>query len=320
MRHPTRRHLILGTAAALATGAVRAQGGGPVRILVGYSAGGGVDAMARLLATGLGSVLGQQVIVENRAGASGMIAAEAVSKAPADGQTLLLGETGLLITRLLRPQTGIDPLQALRPVAGLFVSPLVIVAHNELPIRDPRSLLAELKARPGHYSYASSGIGTVQHLGFEMLKGETGAYVVHIPYRGASQIVPDVIGGQVPLGVVSATAGLSQHRAGKLRAVAMMSAAKLPGGEDVAPLSDVVPGFSVAPRLGLMAPAGVPDVMAARLAEAARQVVAAAETVQSALRQGALAEYLSSADFGRAQQQESAAWQRVIRERRISVE
>lgn len=320
MTHPNRRQLIIGAAATLAAGAVRAQGSGPLRILVGYSAGGGVDAMARLLATGLGKVLGQQVIVENKAGASGMIAADLVSKAPADGQTVLLGETGLLITRLLRPNAGIDPLRALRPVAGLFVSPLVIVANKDLPITDPKSLVAELKARPGQYSYASSGIGTVQHLGFEMLKGETGAYVVHIPYRGASQIVPDVIGGQVPLGVVSATAGLSQHRAGKLRAVAMMSKARLPGGEDVAPLSDVVPGFSVAPRLGLMAAAGLPDAMASRLAEAAREVVAADETVQSALRQGALVDFLASADFGRAQQQESAAWQRVIRDRKISVE
>ncbi|MCB1994319.1 MAG: tripartite tricarboxylate transporter substrate binding protein [Burkholderiaceae bacterium] len=320
MTHPNRRQLIIGAAATLATGAVCAQSSGPLRILVGYSAGGGVDAMARLLATGLGKVLGQQVIVENKAGASGMIAADLVSKAPADGQTVLLGETGLLITRLLRPNAGIDPLRALRPVAGLFVSPLVIVANKDLPITDPTSLVAELKARPGQYSYASSGIGTVQHLGFEMLKGETGAYVVHIPYRGASQIVPDVIGGQVPLGVVSATAGLSQHRAGKLRAVAMMSKARLPGGEDVAPLSDVVTGFSVAPRLGLMAAAGLPDAMASRLAEAAREVLAADETVQSALRQGALVDFLASADFGRAQQQESAAWQRVIRERKISVE
>ncbi len=323
MTRLTRRQLIVGAAAAAATGApglLRAQGSGPLRILVGFSAGGGVDAMARLLATGLGSVLGQQVIVENRAGASGMIAADAVSKAAPDGQTLLLGETGLLITRLLRPQSGIDPLQALRPVAGLFVSPLVIVANNDLPIRDPKSLVAELKGKPGAYSYASSGVGTVQHLGFELLKGEIGAFVVHIPYRGASQIVPDVIGGQVPLGVVSATAGLSQHRAGKLRAVALMSPARLPGGEDVAPLSSVVPGFGVAPRLGLMAPAGLPEATAARLAEAARQVVAASDTVQSALRQGALAEYMAPADFGRAQQQESAAWARVIRERRITPE
>jgi tripartite-type tricarboxylate transporter receptor subunit TctC len=315
--------MIVGTIAtttSIASGLVRAQATGSLRILVGFSAGGGVDAVARLVAPGLGSLLAQQTIVENRPGAAGMIAAEAVSRSPADGQTLLLGESGLLIARLLRPQVGIDPLQALRPVAGLFVSPLVIIANNDLPIRDPNSLVTELRARPGNYSYATSGIGTVHHLGFEILMSAIGVSVVHIPYRGAAQIVPDVISGQVPLGVVSATAGLPQHRAGRLRAVALMSPARLPGGEDVAPLSEVLPGFSVAPRLGLMAPAGLPDAAVARLADAARQVVAAPDIVQSALRQATLADYLPSAEFGRVLQQETEKWQRVIRERRISAE
>ena len=160
-------------------------------------------------------------------------------------------------------------------MAGLFVSPLVIIANNDVPMRNPAELLAELKARPGRYSYATSGIGTVQHLAFEMLKARTGTFVVHIPYRGAAQIVPDVIGGQVPLGVVSATAGLSQARAGKLRALAMLSPVKLPGGEDVAPMADALPGFNVAPRLALMAPAGTPQAVVDTLAEAVRKVLAA---------------------------------------------
>jgi len=324
MKTWTRRRLIVGASAAVAVASVprlaRAQGSGPLRILVGFSAGGGVDAMARLLAPGLGHVLGQEVIVENRTGASGMIAAETVSRAPADGQTLLLGETGLLIVRLLRPHAGVDPLLALSPVVNLFVMPLIVIAHKDLPIRDPQSLAAELRGRPGHYSYATSGVGTVHHVGFEMFIGKIGAQVVHIPYRGAAQIIPDVISGQVPLGVVSAAAGLAQHRGGRLRAVAMMSPARLPGGEDVAPLSEVLPGFSVAPSLGLMAPAGVPGATIARLTDAARQVVTAPDMVQAALRQSALVEYAPPAEFGRALQQQSAAWQRVIHERRIVAE
>ena len=318
-----RRDLVLGTSlAALGLGSARAQAfpNKPLRIFVGYSAGGGVDAMARLLATGLQAQLGQQVIVENRAGASGLIAAEAVSKSPADGYTLMLGETGLLIASLLRGGKGIDPLKALAPVSGLFVSPLMIVAHNGLPMRNPQELVAELKARPGFYSYASSGIGTVQHLGFEMFKGATGSFVVHIPYRGAAQIVPDVIGGQVPLGVVSATAGLSQAKAGKLRAVAMLSAHPLPGSEDVRPLSDAVPGFSVAPRLALLAPAGTPADVVERLSAAVRTVLAAPDTVQSALRQGAVASYMATAELGPDLARESAAWAKTIQDRKIVVE
>lgn len=318
-----RRELVLGASlAALGVGPAQAQAfpNKPLRIFVGYSAGGGVDAMARLLATGLQAQLGQQVIVENRAGASGLIAAEAVSKSPADGYTLMLGETGMLIASLLRGGKGIDPLKALTPVSGLFVSPLMIVANNDLPIRNPQELVAQLKARPGHYSYATSGIGTVHHLGIEMLKAQTGTFVVHIPYRGAAQIVPDVIGGQVPLGVVSATAGLSQAKAGKLRAVAMLSAHPLPGSEDVRPLSDAVPGFSVVPRLALLAPAGTPADVVERISAAVRAVLAAPDTVQSALRQGALASYLPTAELGPDLARESSAWARIIQERKIVVE
>jgi tripartite-type tricarboxylate transporter receptor subunit TctC len=320
-----RRRLLGGAALGALAGAApvaRAQAfpSKPLRIFVGYSAGGGVDAMARLLATGLQAQWGQQVVVENRAGASGLIAAEAVSKSAPDGHTLMVGETGMLIASLLRAGKALDPLKALTPVAGMFVSPLVIIAGNDTPMRDAAGLVAELKARPGRYSYATSGIGTVQHLGFEMLKARTGTFVVHIPYRGAAQIVPDVIGGQVPLGVVSATAGLSQARAGKLRAVAMLSDHRLPGGEGVTPLSGVVPGFHVAPRLALMAPAGTPASVIEPLAEAVRKVLTAPETVQSALQQGAITAYLSPADLGRDLQREVADWDRVIKAQKITVE
>lgn len=320
-----RRRLLGGVALGALAGAapaVRAQAfpSKPLRIFVGYSAGGGVDAMARLLATGLQAQFGQQVVVENRAGASGLIAAEAVSKSAPDGHTLMVGETGMLIASLLRAGKALDPLKALAPVAGLFVSPLIIVAGNAVPMRNPAELVAELKAHPGRYSYATSGIGTVHHLGFELLKARTGAFVVHIPYRGAAQIVPDVIGGQVPLGVVSATAGLSQARAGKLRAVALLSNDKLPGGEGVAPLSSVVPGFSVAPRLALMAPAGTPASLVEPLAEAVRKVLSAPETVQSALQQGAIAAYLPPAELARDLQREVVEWAQVIKDRQISAE
>ena len=311
----------LGTLAAAAP-AVHAQAfpSRPLRVFVGYSAGGGVDAMARLLATGLAAQLGQQVVVENRAGASGLIAAEAVSKSPADGHTLMVGETGMLIASLLRAGKALDPLKALTPVAGLFVSPLIIVAGNPVPMANPAELVAELKRNPGRYSYATSGIGTVHHLGFELLKARTGTFVVHIPYRGAAQIVPDVIGGQVPLGVVSATAGLSQARAGKLRAVAMLSDHKLPGGEGVAPLSSAVPGFSVAPRLALMAPAGTPAPVIDALAEAVRKVLTAPETVQSALQQGAITAYLPPSELGRDLQREVGDWDRVVKAQKLTAE
>jgi tripartite-type tricarboxylate transporter receptor subunit TctC len=288
-----------------------------VRLLVGYSAGGGVDAMARLLAQGLTTAWGQQVVVENRAGASGLIAAEVVSRAAADGHTLMLGESGLFIAHMLQPRASLDPSRALIPVAGLFTSPLMVVGSMGFHAHHPQSLLAELKAHPGRYAYATSGVGTVQHLGFEMLKGRSGAYVVHIPYRGASQILPDIVGGQVPLGVVSATAGLAQSRAGKVKALAMMSSVRLPGAEQVAPLADALPGFQVAPRLCLLAPNATPSSVVESLSEAVRSVLEAPETVASALRQGAVPAYLPAKVMASDLPRELQEWGGIVRELKL---
>lgn len=292
----------------------------PIRILVGYSAGGGVDTVARLLTPQLSAQLGQQVVVENRAGAAGLIAGDAVAKAAPDGYTLLLGESGLLIAQHLQPSMSFDPIKSFTPVAGLFYLPLMIVADNNVPARNAKELVALLKAHPGKYSYASSGVGTVQHLGFEMLKGQTGTFVVHVPYRGASQIVPDVMGGQIPLGVVSATAGLSQAKAGKLHAVAMMSKVNLPGAENVTPMSDALPGFSVAPRLMLLAPAGTPQPVVDRLSEAVRVTLGNPDVIRSAHLQGAVPAYLASAELATDVARESASWARTIKEQKISID
>lgn len=292
----------------------------PIRLLVGYSAGGGVDAMARLIAPRLSALLGQQVVVENRAGAAGVIAGDAVAKAAPDGYTLLLGDSSTLIARYMQSKLSFDPIKSFAPVAGLFKSPLLIVAGNDFPARNPHELVAALKAKPGFYSFATSGVGTVQHLGFEMLKGQSGTFALHIPYRGAAQIVPDVISGQVPLGVVSATAGLAQARGGKLRALAMMSNDKLPGAEDVAALSTAVPGVDVAPRLFLLAPAGTPAAVVDKLGEAARAAMSAPDLAQAAALQGAVPDFMPSAQLATAMAQESARWGKLISEQKISAQ
>ncbi|VTU20193.1 Argininosuccinate lyase [Variovorax sp. PBL-H6] len=320
---PHRRALLALGAALLAGHANLASAQGtypdrPIRLLVGYSAGGGVDAMARLIAPRLSALLGQQVVVENRAGAAGVIAGDAVAKAAPDGYTLLLGDSSTLIAKYMQAKLTFDPIKSFVPVAGLFKSPLLIVAGNDFPARNPRELVAALKARPGFYSFATSGVGTVHHLGFEMLKGQSGTFALHIPYRGAAQIVPDVISGQVPLGVVSATAGLAQAKGGKLRALAMMSNDKLPGAEDVAALSTAVPGVDVAPRLFLLAPAGTPAAVVDKLGEAARTAMGAPDLPQAAALQGAVPDFMPSAQLATAIAQESARWGKLISEQKIS--
>jgi tripartite-type tricarboxylate transporter receptor subunit TctC len=321
-RQALRTAAALGLAAALAAPAAWAQKypERPIRLVVGYSAGGGVDAVARLLGVRLSAMLGQQVMVENRTGATGLIAADLVAKAPPDGYTLMMGDSGMLIAKLLQPKAAVDPLTSLKPVAGAFISPLMIVTANDFPAKTPAELVAQLKAHPDRYSFGTSGVGTVQHLGFELLKQASGSLAVHVPYRGAAQIVPDVIGGQLPIGVVSATAGMAQAKAGKLRALALMNTAKLEGVEGVAPLADAVPGFDVAPRIFVLAPAGTPNEIVDKLSAAVKAVLDAPETAAAAAAQGTLRAYATPAQLGKGMADETARWKRIIAEQRIVAE
>jgi len=329
IRPPARRHALramaaLGLAAALSAPAAWAQTqkypDKPIRLIVGYSAGGGVDAVARLLGTRLSNVLGQQVLVENRTGATGLIAADFVAKAPPDGYTLMMGDSALLAAKLLQPKIAIDPLTSFKPVAGAFISPLMIVVGNDFPAKTPAELVKELKANASRYSYATSGVGTVQHLGFEMLKQATGSPVVHVPYRGAAQIVPDVIGGQIPIGVVSATAGMAQAKAGKLRALAMMNTAKIEGAESVPPLADALPGFDVAPRIFVLAPAGTPNDVVDKLSAAVKAVLDTPEAGTAAAAQGTLRAYATPAQLGKDMAAETARWKKIIADQHIVAE
>jgi tripartite-type tricarboxylate transporter receptor subunit TctC len=321
MNRLSRRALVVAALAAIpAFSWAQAFPARPIRLVVGFSAGGGVDAMARLLAQRLSTQLGQQVVVENRAGASGLIAGDVVAKSAPDGYTLLVGESSMLIAPHLQAKMAFDPVRSFVPVAGLFTVPVMIVATHSFPASTPEELIAQLKAHPGQYSYATPGVGTVQHLGFEMLKARTGAFVVHIPYRGAAQVVPDVVGGQVPLAVVSTTAGLAQARAGKLKAIALMSNQRLAGAESVPLLNEALPGFNATPRLYLMAPAGTPPAVVEKLTEAVRTVLAAADMAQAAAVQGASPSFSSGAQLASELARESAQWGEIIRSQHITAQ
>jgi len=327
--HPTsaRRtalRTLLAAGAALCLGGAPAWAGDypsrPVRLLVGYSAGGGIDAVARLIGPRLSNVLGQQIVVENRAGAAGLIAGDLAAKAAPDGYTLLLGDSSTLIAQHLQPRMSFDPIKSFAPVAGLFTLPLVIVVNDAFPARTPAEFIAQLKAAPGKHSYATSGVGQVQHLGFELLKARTGAEVVHVPYRGAAQILPDVISGQVPIGVVSATAAIAQVKAGKLRAIGVMSPVTLAGAETIPALAQELPGFDAAPRIFVAAPAGTPPAVVQRLSEALGRVMAEPDLAQAAAAQGAVPAYLDARALAADLPRESQQWGALVRERRITPE
>jgi tripartite-type tricarboxylate transporter receptor subunit TctC len=292
----------------------------PIKLLVGFPPGGAPDAIARIVAQRFATQLGQAVVVENRTGAAGLIAAEAVVKSPPDGYTLLMGESSLLVSKHLQPKMGFDPLTAFTPVAGAFYAPLVIVVNNSFEARTPKEFIAQLKANPGKYSYASVGIGSVHHLGFEMLKQQTNSFVVHIPYRGSAQIIPDIMGGQVPMGVVSVSAAIAQANAGKIRPIALLSPSSVPGTQGMPLLSDAVPGFNVAPRFYLLSPAGTPADIVSKLSDAMKLTLESPEVLQRAGVQGATSGFSSDSQIGNELRAESTRWASVIREQKINLD
>lgn len=322
MTDTLRRRALLGAALAAAPFAFSQSAGfpnRPIRVFVGYAAGGGVDTMARIMSQRLPAVLGQSVIVENRGGAAGMLATDAVAKAAADGYTVLHGESALLIAPQLRQQKfSLDPLKVLVPVAGLFQSRLMLIANNSVAAGNPKEFLALLKANPGRYSYGTSGVGTVHHLGIELFKARTGTFVAHVPYRGAAQIITDVINGQLPFGVVSAAAGVPQVRTGRVKAVAMLSTSKMAGVENLPSLAEVVPGFNVAPRQMLLAPAGTPSDVIQRLSDAVRTVLAGPEAAQLESQHGVVPAYMAPGPLAAALSREYAEWGQVINTQNIT--
>ena len=286
----------------------------PIRMLVGYAAGGGADALARLTATHLAEALGQQVVVENRAGAGGTLAADAVAKASADGYTLLFGETSLLIAPAVYASVPFDPVKSFAPVGSVCGLPLVVVANPSVPAKNTAELVALLKANPGKYSYGSPGVGTVHHLAMELFRKQGGFDFVHVPYKGASSIIPDLIGGQIALAILSAPPALAQARAGKLRAIALTSPVKVAGAPDWPALADTFPGFDASPRLFVLAPAGTPAAIVARLDAAIKAMLAKPAVQETLTAQGATAMPASAEELGVFIAAEVRKWSMVARE------
>jgi tripartite-type tricarboxylate transporter receptor subunit TctC len=292
----------------------------PVRLLVGFPPGGAMDSVARVIAPKLGASLGQQFVVDNRPGAAGAIAAGALVASPADGYALLLAESGALIVPAVNSKAGYDPVKQFAPVAGVCSLPLAIVVSPGFPATSARELIAALKASPGKYSYASPGIGTLQHLAFELFKRSAGVDAVHVPYKGASAMLPDLISGQVEVGAISATVAIAQARAGKIRVIAVTSARRLPTASDVPALAETLPGFDASPNVFLVAPAGTPAAVVARLAEAVAGVLAEKDVQDSFAKQGATATPIRPDELGRAIAAESARWAGVVRDAGIKAE
>jgi tripartite-type tricarboxylate transporter receptor subunit TctC len=269
-----RRHLIGATALMALPATVMAQANPPIRILVGAPPGGSTDTLAREIAPEMGRLLGRAVIIDNKSGAGGNLAADTVAKAAPDGNTLLLSFTSHTINATLYPKLPFDPVADFTPLTMVATSPSVLVAHPALPVRDVKELIAYAKARPGQLNFAIGGIGSSLHLAGEAFKLQAGVFIVNIPYRGTAPAIADVVAGNVPLmfAAVGNARGLVQ--AGKLRALGVTSASRLPQFPDVPALAEVLPGFESSAWFGLFGPAKMAPDLVKRVSDAARAAVA----------------------------------------------
>jgi tripartite-type tricarboxylate transporter receptor subunit TctC len=270
----TRRHLLVGAAALAAgvpeAGAQSTYASQPIHILVGYAAGGGVDIVARLLQEPMKSALGQPIVIENRTGASAMLATGAVAKAQPDGYTLLACASGEVAINhfLFKERMSYDPAKELMPIALIGIVPCVVVVAAATPVHNPKELIDYARANPGKLSFSSSGIGNPQQLAGELMNSMAGIQVLHVPYRGSAPAVTDVATGAVTMSFSSLAAALPLISAGNLRAVAVTSRERMPQLPDVAPLSEGAPGlagYELLNWFAMFGTAGTPPEIVERL-------------------------------------------------------
>ena len=285
----------------------------PLRLLVGFSAGGGADAIARTVAARLATQLGQNMVVENRPGASSTIAAGVLAESPADGYTLMLADSSLLIAARTMQKAGLDARTSFAPVGAVATAPLAIAVRADSPLRSLEDLAAA--ARRGEaLSYATSGIGTVHHLALELLQVRASIRLNHVPYRGAAQIVPDLLGGQIPIAVLSAAAALGHVKAGRMRVLGLTSPEPFAGADDWRRVADWLPNFDASPRLFVLAPAGTPAPVLARLEREVMAAMGDTEVVQGLSKQGAVARLRGASALAADIAEELERWDKLVRD------
>ena len=247
----------------------------PVRIMVGASPGGGTDIIARLLGDKLGATFGQPFVVENRPGAANTIASDVTAKSPPDGYTLLVGTNTAQAIAPHIMKLGFDPLKDLTPIALLVVVPNVVIVAPTVAANNVKELVADIKARPSTYSCGSSGVGSTQHLACEAFALATGTKIVHVPYKGSSQALTDLVGGQIQLDFDTTSSAMSFIKGGKVKALAVMTPKRSPEMPDVPTLAEAgYPGVEMTTWYGFFGPANLPREITNRLHDETRKILA----------------------------------------------
>jgi tripartite-type tricarboxylate transporter receptor subunit TctC len=291
-----------------------------VRIVVGFPPGGATDIQARLMGEWLTGRLGQQFIIENKAGASGNIGTDTVAKAPADGYTLLQVVTPAAINSALYSNLPFDFIRDIAPVIYVARLAYVVVVNPSVPVKTIPELIAYAKANPGKVNYGSAGQGTPQNISCELFKMMAGVNLVHVPYRGGAPAVADLIAGQVQVIFAPVSEAIQHIKAGKLRALAVTTAARLDVFPDLPPIGDFLPGYEASGFAGLGAPQKTPPDIIDRLNKEANAALADAKIKERIVELGGTVVGGSPAEFGKIISEATEKWAKVIKVAGIKAE
>jgi tripartite-type tricarboxylate transporter receptor subunit TctC len=314
-RFPAALLLLLAAAMHAPFAAAQTYPAKPVRIIVPQAPGGATDVFARFVGAKLAAKWGQPVVVENRAGAAGVVGTEVVAKSAPDGHTLLLTYAGSqAVNQTLYKSIPFDSVKDFQPVATLAVTPFFLVLGPKSAARDLKEFISGAKAKPGALTYASSGNGSINHLLAEMLKTEAGIELLHVPYKGIAAAIGDVMGGQVDAAFTSVPSVISHVRSGKLRAIAVSSAKRNAAAPEVPSIAESgLPGFDVNPWWGILAPAGTPRAVVDRINSDVGELLKTEEAVAFFRKQGADTLLTTPEAFLRLLEGDVQKWARVVK-------
>jgi tripartite-type tricarboxylate transporter receptor subunit TctC len=285
----------------------------PLRIVVGVAPGGATDILARILGTKLGEALHQQVIVENRPGANHIIGGQFTAKSPPDGHTMQVVPEGFVINPSMYAKLPFDPLRDFTAIAVLALVPNVLVVHPSIPARTVKQFIALARARPGQMNYGSSSVGAPSHMSGELLKSLTHVEYTHVPYKGQSLVMTDLIAGQLQFAFPSIPASVAWIRAHRLVALGVTTTQRATALPDVPTIQEAgVPGYEVSGWYGVIGPAGIPQPLVTRLNREINTILTAHDTHEQLLAQGAEPRTATPEEFAATMASDLKKWQRVV--------
>ena len=292
----------------------------PIRLIVPFPPGGSNDIVGRMVATQLGERLGQGVVVDNRGGAGGTIGTDIAAKAAPDGYTLLLVSVAHAFNPAMYKKLPYDPEKSFAPIGMVGAGPVALMVNPAVPVHSVKELIELAKAKPGQLNYATAGIGSFQHLASELFKLQTGVDMVHVPYKGGGPAMMDTIAGQAQINMASLIQVIPHAKSGKLRLLATSGTKRSALFPDVPTVAETVPGYDATNWWGLIAPAGTPQPVIAKLSSELEALLRSDETRKRVESEGADVIRMTPAEFGRFISEEMQKWAKVVKQAGIQAE